>query len=78
MARFERTNKRLWVVILILIAALIGSNAGWIYYESQYAVTETTISIEAGQDGDINIVGGGDVSYGAESEGNNENPDTDT
>ena len=27
MARMERANKRLWVVIIILIIALIGSNA---------------------------------------------------
>lgn len=78
MARFERTNKRLWIVIIILIAALVGSNLGWIYYESQYEVAETSTSIEAEQDGDINIVGGGDISYGAESKGNNENPDTNT
>ena len=75
MARFERTNKRLWIVIIILIAALVGSNLGWIYYESQYEVTET--SIDAEQDGNgINIGGGGDISYGAESE--DQNPDTDT
>ena len=74
-ARYERINKRLWIVIIILIAALVGSNFGWIYYESQYAVTETTIDAE--QDGNgINIVGGGDISYGAESE--DQNSDTDT
>ena len=32
MCRAERTQKRLWVVIIILIIALIGTNAGWIIY----------------------------------------------
>ena len=66
MARMERANKRLWIITIILIAALILSNAAWIYYESQFQVTETTI--EAQQDGDgTNLISGGDISYGAES-----------
>lgn len=40
--RMERMNKRLWILCLILILALIGSNAAWIYYESQWEVVETT------------------------------------
>ena len=70
----ERANKRLWIVALILIAVILLTNAGWIIYESQYQVTET--SIEADQDGDgINIVGNGDVMYGADSENQDEIPD---
>lgn len=41
-ARMERTNKRLWIAILVLIVALIGTNAGWIYYESQWQYVEST------------------------------------
>lgn len=65
MARMERANKRLWVVVIIVIAALILTNAGWIYYESQFQTT----TIEAEQDGGgVNIVGGGDISYGPEGQ----------
>ena len=72
MARMERANKRSFIIILILILALIATNTGWIIYESQFKTAETT-TIEAEQSGaEINIVGGGDVSYGAESK-NNEN-----
>lgn len=68
MARMERANKRLWIITIILIAALILSNAAWIYYESQF---QTTTTIEAEQDGEgVNIVGGGDISYGTESQNN--------
>lgn len=75
MARSERHNKRLWIVILVLIGALIGTNLAWIIYESQFEdIVETETIIEAEQDGTgINIVGGGDVNYGAESEDNKEN-----
>ena len=73
MARMERANRRLWIVILVLIAALIGTNAGWIYYESQFVEEETTVEqdVETGQ-GDATVTGVGDSSYGtSETEGNN-------
>lgn len=35
MARFERVIKRLWIVIILLIFLLVGTNAGWLWYESQ-------------------------------------------
>lgn len=65
MSRMERANKRLWIIIIILIAALIVSNAGWIYYESQFVDEVSTTEIEAQQDGDYNFVSGGDLNYGS-------------
>ena len=71
MARTERTAKRLWITILTLIFLLVGSNCLWLYYEMSFEDAVTTTTIEAEQDGaGINIVGGGDVDYGAEGEGN--------
>ena len=71
MARAERTAKRLWSTILTLIFLLVGSNCLWLYYEMSFEDVVTTTTIEAEQDGAaVNIVGGGDVDYGAESEGN--------
>lgn len=63
-AMAERTIKRLWICVLVLIVALIGTNAGWLYYESQFETIETTIEADQGEG--VNIVGGGDVNYGAE------------
>lgn len=71
MSRLERQLKRLWIVILVLIFLLVGSNCAWLWYESQFQVVEETV-IEAEQDGSgINIVGGGDIEYGTESKDNN-------
>ena len=68
--RYDRVNRRLWILCIILTIFLFVSNARWIYYESQF--TDTTTTIEAQQDGSgTNIVGGGDISYGAESKDNN-------
>ena len=62
-SRLERIIKRLWITVMLLVVLLVGSNVAWIIYEAQYE----DFSITAEQDGDgINIVGGGDVEYGAE------------
>lgn len=62
LAKLEKANVRLWVVVIILIVALIGSNAGWIWYESQYEDVVVTQEVDAESDGNsdlnINTVGG--------------------
>ena len=35
-ARQERANRRLWIVCIILIIALVATNVAWIMYETQY------------------------------------------
>lgn len=72
MAMAERTIKRLWIVIILLVLLFTGSNLAWIVCESQFEVVETSseeTEIQATQFGaETNIVGGGDVSYGAEGQ----------
>ena len=64
MSRFDRLNRRLWIAVILLIVLLVGSNIAWLIYESSFE--DYTISAE--QDGSgVNIVGGGDIDYGAES-----------
>lgn len=70
MNRMERTNKRLWIVIIILIVALLGTNAGWLVYESQFADEVVTTQVEATQDGNYNFVSGGDLNYGTDGQNN--------
>lgn len=69
MERQQEDKKHLWIVIVILIVALILSNAGWIYYASQFEeVSENTTveSYEATVDGNGNAVvnGYGEISIG--------------
>ena len=63
MARMERMNRRLWIVILVLIAALIVTNAAWIYYENQFEDVTVTQEVDTGE-GDAFVSGNGDVNYG--------------
>lgn len=54
MARMERANKRLWIIILVLIVALVGSNGAWIYYENSF---EDVVVTQDSPDGNNNYIG---------------------
>lgn len=66
MERLERANKRSFVLILILIVALVGSNLAWIIYENQFVdeVTTITQSGEADGNGTILLNNDGEINYG--------------
>ena len=61
-ARMERVNRRMWILCLVLIVSLLGTNGAWIYYESQFADTEVSQEIDTGE-GDATVIGVGDI-YG--------------
>lgn len=56
MARLERIIKRQFVLIIIAICFLVGTNACWIWYENQF-IDEVTVTQENG-DGYNNYVDG--------------------
>ena len=60
------TIKRLWIVCILLIILLVGTNALWLWYESQWEYYEQEVEqdIEAEmEDGDFTVIGIGD-NYG--------------
>ena len=59
MARAEITIKRLWITILLLIVLLVGTNAGWIWFESQFEYSQTTQEVtQESSHGDNSFIGG--------------------
>lgn len=72
-ATMERTVKRLWIIVLVLIILLFGSNVAWIVYESQFETaseTNVTQDVQA-ENGSAYLSGTGDVNYGqGETNGN--------
>lgn len=70
MARLERINKRQFILILVLIVALVGSNLAWITYENQFQDVVTTstekVDVDAGDGGNaIGFIGDeNEVNYG--------------
>ena len=71
MARSERHNKRLWIVILVLIGALIASNLAWIIYENSFEDYIITQEVEQDADNGTNNFVGGDVYGETENQNNN-------
>ena len=69
MARMERANKRLWIVIILLIVCLVGSNLAWTIYESQFQDVVVTQENESAPNSYIG--NDGDITYG---QANNQNP----
>lgn len=57
MARMERQSKRLWIAVLLLIVMLVGTNAAWLFYESQWETVYQEVTQEA-DNGTNNFVGG--------------------
>lgn len=76
MARMERANRRMWILCLVMFLALVATNAGWIWYESQWVEVETTIDANQDTDGGgNNFAIGGDMDYGASAcEDNDKTP----
>lgn len=68
LAMAERTIRRLWITILVLIVLMAGMCVGFFVYEAQFEEYSETTEIEAEQEGSYNFVAGGDLSYGTESE----------
>lgn len=56
MARAERTIKRLWILCILLVVLLVGTNAAWIHFENQWETAETVVTQ------DIDTVNGGNAS----------------
>ena len=72
----EVREKRKDIIIGILIFLLFVSNALWLFFAYKYVsnieiVDDYSTDIQAEQDGSgVNIVGGGDISYGTEGSDN--------
>ena len=68
MARAERQSKRLVAVIVLLVLLLVGSNIGWLVYESSFETVETSseeVVVDAGSNGVANYIGNdGDIYNG--------------
>ena len=63
--KLERTIEKLWILCIILIILLVGSNGAWLYYESTMEDTIMTQEAEVETSGgDAYVNNGGDMIYG--------------
>lgn len=75
--RHLRREKRLIAIIVLVIILLVGSNVGWLVYNSQFEVVEESTKTNIEQDnenGDNNYIGNdGDINYGEAENNDQEN-----
>ena len=59
--RLERTIVRMWVVIIMLIFMLVGTNVAWIWYDKQFedSIETTTVTQELDSSGGNAIINDG-------------------
>lgn len=78
MARMERSNRRLWIIVLVLIVLLVGSNIAWLCYEDSMEEVSTTTNevtqeLDTSGDGDAIINDGVHINGESETNGKNNN-----
>ena len=77
LAKEDAQQRRMVYIIIMLIILLVVTNVIWLVAWNQYDYVDD-VSIKAEQDGSgVNIVGNGDIDYGADSNGT-QTQDTDT
>jgi preprotein translocase subunit SecY len=68
MTRYERVIKKLWVIIILLIVFLVGSNIVWIVYDKQFETVESseeyTIEQDAESGNNNSIINGREIENG--------------
>ena len=68
LARLERTNRRLFVLCIILILLLLATNLSWIYYENSF---EDVVVTQDNANGYNSYIGNdGDINYGEANDKN--------
>lgn len=72
MARMERMIKRLWILCIILILLLAGTNGAWIWYENQFMDESLTVTqdLDSGNGGDAVINDGVHINGESETDSN--------
>ena len=68
MARQERTIKRLWILCILLIILLVGTNIALIHYENQF-MDEVTVTQDS-ETGTNNDLGGNGVITNGKADSN--------
>ena len=72
--RLERTNRRLFILCVILALMLLVTNGCWIYYEQQFEDVVVTQDVKSDGDSDMQLQNIGGDYYGSDTKANDQNP----
>lgn len=74
LARLDRTNRRLFILCVILILLLLATNIGWLYWENQWEDVVVTQDVKSDGDSDLQLQNIGGDYYGGDTKADNQNP----
>lgn len=69
--RLERTNRRLFILCIILAMMLLVTNGCWIYYEQQFEDVVVTQDVKSDGDSDVHLQNIGGDYYGGDIKADN-------
>ena len=70
-ARADRRFKYMWITVIFLIMLLVGTNVGWIIYESQYIESVSVSQDVSTQSSPAYVNGTGEMTVNGEDKANN-------
>ena len=68
MVKFERTIKRLTIVIIVAIAMMFVSNMAWLYAWNLYDYESTSVVVDGESKGNANYIGASGVIHNGEGD----------
>lgn len=66
----KKTNKRLFIICIIELILIVATNAGWIYYNTQFETVSEHTTVEGGENGVATYLENsesGDINYGKDN-----------
>ena len=78
MARLERIIKKMFILCIVLVVVTVGTNIGWLIYESQFEDVTTTVTqdLDSGLGGDAIIYDGVHINGESKADSNNKGSQT--
>lgn len=73
-SRLERIIRRLWVLLILLVVLLVGSNVAWVIYENSFEDIVITQDGWADGSGQNYFNGTGEMNYGGTWTSDSEDP----
>ena len=66
----KKTNKRLFIICIIELIIIVVTNAGWIYYNTQFETVSEKTTVDGGDNGVATYLENsesGDINYGKDN-----------
>lgn len=67
----KRTNRRLFIIVIVELIIIVVTNMGWLYYNSQFETITEQTTVDSGNNGVATYLENsesGDINYGKDNQ----------